>query len=75
MTEETGFLWERLSGTVTAPRPAQMTADQIRETLVSPEAADAMRADIERAIDDAAKGGKALQVPIGKDAEDNAVMG
>ena len=58
----------------TAPAPAQMSAAEIRETLVSPQAHEAMRADIERAIDEAAKSGKALKVPVAVDADGNAVM-
>ena len=47
-----------------APKPQTLTADQISEQLAAPETLNAMRADAERAIDEAAQGGKALQVPI-----------
>jgi hypothetical protein len=52
-----------------AVRPGSLTPDQIREQLAAPETANAARADLERAIDEAAKSGKALQVPIGFDFE------
>ena len=44
-----------------APRPQTLTADQISEQLAAPETLNAMRADAERAIDEAAQSGKALQ--------------
>ena len=47
-----------------APRPQTLTAEQISEQLAAPETVNAMRADVERAIDEAAQTGKALQVPI-----------
>jgi hypothetical protein len=53
-------------------RPGSLTADQIREQLAAPETLAAMRADVERAIDESAKGGKALQVPLGFDFEKDA---
>ena len=48
-----------------APLPGSLTPDQLHERLASPETLNAMRADTERAIDDAAKGGNALQAPMG----------
>lgn len=52
-----------------------LTDDQIHEAIATPETFNAMRADVERAIDEAAQSGKALQVPIGIDADGNAIMG
>jgi hypothetical protein len=46
-------------------RPGSLTSDQIREQIAAPETANAVRADVERAIDEAAQGGKALQSPTG----------
>jgi hypothetical protein len=57
-------------------RPGSLTGDQIREQLAAPEAMNAARADVERAIDEAAQSkysdngtllekGKALQTPTG----------
>jgi hypothetical protein len=46
-------------------RPGSLTGDQIREQLAAPETLAAMRADVERAIDEAAQGGKELQTPTG----------
>ena len=46
-----------------APRLA-LTTDQINEQLAAPETVNAMRADVERAIDEAAQSGKALQIPF-----------
>jgi hypothetical protein len=43
-------------------RPGSLTTDQIHEQLAAPET---MRADVERAIDESAKSGKALQVADG----------
>ena len=48
-----------------APSRGSLTADQIREQLAAPETIAAMRADVERAIDEAAQSGKALQIPTG----------
>ena len=45
-------------------RPGSLTADQIHEQLAAPEAANAMRADVERAIDEAAQKGEVLKVPL-----------
>jgi hypothetical protein len=52
-----------------------MTADAMRESIADPATHDAARADIERAIDEGAKAGKALQIPVGIDADGNAIMG
>lgn len=54
-----------------APAPPRMGADEIAATLASPQAEQAIRADIERALDEAAKAGKKLQIPVGKDADGN----
>lgn len=53
------------AGAADAPRPGFLTADQIREQLAAPETASAARADVERAIDEAAQSGKELQTPTG----------
>ncbi len=47
-----------------APKPLSLTADQISEQIAAPETINAIRADVERAIDEAAQSGKALQIPI-----------
>jgi hypothetical protein len=46
-------------------RPGSLTADQIGEQLAAPEAMNAARADVEKAIDESAQGGKELQAPTG----------
>lgn len=56
-------------------RPSLLSSDEIRAQVAAPDATNALRADIERAIDDAAKSGKALQVPIDIDANGEPVMG
>jgi hypothetical protein len=46
-------------------RPGSLTGDQIREQLAAPETDNAARADLERAIDQAAQKGEVLQMPTG----------
>jgi hypothetical protein len=67
-----GFGQEALRGSGQAAeeiRPGSLTADQIREQIAAPETIAAIRADVERAIDQAAQKGEALQMPIGVDYE------
>jgi hypothetical protein len=67
-------------------RPGSLTPDQISEQLAVPEAMNAMRADVERAIDDAAQAkysddgtllskGKVLQIPVGVDQDGEPIWG
>lgn len=58
-----------------APQPPTIPSDQVPELLTAPDAMKAQRADVERAIDAAAKSGKALQIPIGVDAAGEPIMG
>lgn len=58
-----------------APEPTVHQPAEIAESLAQPEVHDAMRADIERAIDESAKAGKALQIPVGIDENGEAIMG
>jgi hypothetical protein len=48
-----------------APRPLTSAPEDLRASLTSPKTLNAMRADVERAIDESAQSGKALQVPTG----------
>lgn len=56
-------------------QPPTIPSDQVHELLTAPDAMKAQRADVERAIDAAAKSGKALQIPIGVDAAGEPIMG
>lgn len=58
-----------------APRPATIPIATMAETLASPETMNAMRADIERTIDEGAKAGKAPRIPIGVDADGEPIYG
>jgi hypothetical protein len=52
-----------------AVRPGSMSPEELRSSLAAPEAMNAARADVERAIDQAAQKGEAPQVPLGFDFE------
>jgi hypothetical protein len=67
-------------------RAGSLTPDQISEQLAAPEAMNAMRADVERAIDEAAQSkyaddgtllskGKVLQIPVGVDQDGEPIWG
>lgn len=51
------------------PQPRLHSSTEMQETIGTPEHNLAMRADIERAIDNGAKEGKMPQVPVGVDAD------
>ena len=65
----------RKGGSDTGPLPSSLTADEISERLASPETLNAMRADVERAVDDGAKAGNAPKIPIGIDENGEPIMG
>jgi hypothetical protein len=56
-------------------RPGTMTPEDMQALIAPPETANAMRVDVERAIDEAAQNGKALQIPIGVDYERGSMSG
>ena len=61
------FRAEEKAAEAAEAQPAIFTPEMRAEALQAPQAQDAMRADIERAIDEAAAKGKALRVPLGVD--------
>ncbi len=69
------FAAEARSAARNAPQPPTVPTDQIPTLAAAPDAVQAVRADIERSIDEAAKSGKALQIPIGVDADGEPIMG